>query len=190
MSVPDHDLVTGIACEVYDFRAHLGVSVIGKYEHAAAVSVEGSLVRAHPDELGSVAVPVERGYDVAVGEHLAVPDFLSVAVMEIDYAVVAPVCGGGNLEAFPFRAVVGTADPLGMAVDVADYDLSVLAYNHEAFPAGDYGKTFILSGAELPYYDFIGVVYFYGQRPQELSAAVNHVVAGEYLVPAVAVEIV
>ena len=111
------------------------MSVIRQDHDTAAVSVKGSLMGAHPDELLSVSVPVKRADHVAVGEHLAVPDLLSVAVVKVHNSVVAPVRGGCNLKALSVRAVVGAADPLGMAVDVTDDYLSALVHDHEAFPA-------------------------------------------------------
>lgn len=81
VAVPDDNLVTLIAGEVDKLGAHLGVAVVGKGHDAVAFSVEGSFVGAHPDKFLAVAIPVERADDVAVGKHLAVPDFLAVAVM-------------------------------------------------------------------------------------------------------------
>ena len=99
---------------------------LGNKNRFVSFSVKGSFVGAHPDELLSVSIPVKRADDVAVGKHLTVPDFLAVTVMKIDDAVVAPVCGGGNLKTRPFGTVVGAADSLAVAVDVTDYDFSVL----------------------------------------------------------------
>ena len=64
--VPNNYLVACISCQVDDFRTHFRMSVIRQLEHPVSVTVECTLMGAHPDQILSISVPVQRRDYVAV----------------------------------------------------------------------------------------------------------------------------
>jgi len=110
--------------------------------------------------------------------------------VHIQDTLAAPVGGGKDLKTSVLTQVVAYADSLPMTVDRALEDCSIRGEEHEALPTGDDGDKVAVVGVDRTDDDLIGMVDGNRQLPQQVSIRVDHIVAAENLILAVAIEVV
>ena len=194
VGIPQDDFIPRVAGQVQHLGALVGVAVVGEEHDPVAVTVQHATVldvAVEQNQLGTVALPVDRRHNIAVGGRLHVPNLMALAVVQVDDALVLPVGGGGNLQTAHIRAVVGYTDALAVAVDIPGQDVTVLVHDHETLPAGDNSQQLLIDiRVKLANDDFIRVIGVDGQLPLQFAVAADHVVAAENFILAVAVEVV